>query len=430
MAAEISVPHKVDNPMVMAQQLLKQGCEALDLDPGVYEILKEPARVYTVSIPVKMDSGELRTFIGYRSQHTNVTGPVKGGIRFYPTVTLDEIKAHSILMTLKCNLIGLPYGGAKGAVVCNPKELSRKELERLSRGYVRAIAPNIGPEKDIPAPDVYTNPQIMAWMMDEFSRIQGHYTPAVITGKPLALGGSAGRNEATARGCVYTIIEAANHLGLKLDGAAAVIQGYGNAGSISATLLAELGVRIVGVSDSQGAVVNPDGMDPHALIEHKEKTGSVRNFPGATEIPRDEILEYPCDILVPAALESVITSRNAPRIKARIVAEAANAPTTPRATEILFERGIMVIPDILANAGGVTVSYFEWVQNLQHFYWTEEEVNTRLKAKMVSAFERTCAMSINKKVNMRLAAYMVALERIAKAMALRSWLTADTNHWQ
>lgn len=423
MATELKLQHKADNPFDIAKQQLREACEALSLDPGVYEILKEPARVYSVAIPVKMDSGAVKTFVGYRVQHTDVTGPCKGGIRFHPRVDVDEVKALSMWMTMKCNLVGLPYGGGKGGVICNPKKLSKAELERLSRGYIRAIVDVIGPDRDIPAPDVYTNAQVMGWMMDEYSKLVGRYSPGVITGKPLSVGGSLGRSEATAQGCIYTIREAAKCVGLELGKARAIIQGYGNAGSVAARLLHQLGVTIVGVSDSQGAVYCPDGMDPLELSQHKEKTGSVKGFPGGKEVDGQELLEMACDILVPAALENVITASNAGRIQARIIAEAANGPTTPEADEILHRRGIMVIPDILANAGGVTVSYFEWVQNQMHFYWTAEEISQRLEHMMVQAFAKTYEMSCKKKVPTRLAANMVALERIAQAMASRGWLS-------
>lgn len=423
MSAEPHVHHaESQNPFIIAQHQLKTACDLLGLNPGVYEVLREPARVYTVSIPVQMDSGEIKSFLGFRSQHTDVIGPTKGGIRFHPDLTLDEVKALSIWMTMKCSLLDLPYGGGKGGIICNPKEMSPNELEQLSRGYVRALAPNVGPQKDIPAPDVYTTPQIMAWMMDEFSKIEGYYCPGVITGKPLSLGGSLGRREATARGCTFTIREAASRLGIDLSEATAVIQGYGNAGSIAATLLQEMGVTIVGASDSKGAIYNPEGLEPEDLAAHKASTGSVANFPGSRSIPADELLEIECDILVPAALENVITSHNAGRIQAKIIAEAANGPTTPEADAILFQRGVLVIPDILANAGGVTVSYFEWTQNLTNFYWTEDEVNQRLEQKMVDAFERTYQMCQDRNVNMRLAAYMVSLERLAEALTVRSWV--------
>ncbi len=413
---------RAENPFLIAQEQLRLACEAVNAHPAIYEILKEPERVVTVSFPVRMDSGEYRTFIGYRSQHTQVTGPAKGGIRFHPSVTLDEVKALSIWMTFKCALAALPFGGGKGGVVCNPKELSRGELERISRGYIRAIADVIGPEKDIPAPDVYTNAQVMGWMFDEYSKAVGRNAPGVITGKPLVVGGSLGRNEATARGCVITIQQAAAALGLPLSDLTAVIQGYGNAGSIAAILLHELGVKVIAVCDSRGSAFNPEGLDPRKVLEHKQKTGSVRGFPGSEEVPEDEFLGLECDILVPAALENVITVRNAGKIKARIVAEAANGPTTPEADKILHDSGVLLIPDILANAGGVTVSYFEWVQNLSNFYWTEEEVNARLEQKMVDAFRRTYAMHEKLGCDMRTAAYAVALDRLASAMRARGWI--------
>lgn len=411
-----------NNPLHAAQQLMYDACTRLGLAPGVYEILKEPARVFTVSIPVKLDSGEVQTFIGYRSQHTDITGPCKGGIRFHPEVTVDEVKALSIWMTIKCNVVGLPYGGGKGAVICNPKKLSKGELERLSRGYMRAIAPYIGPDKDIPGPDMYTNPQVMGWMLDEYSRIAGCNAPGVITGKPIVAGGSLGRREATARGISFVVREAAKELGIDLTEATAVVQGYGNAGSIAARLLHEMGVKIIGVSDSTGAIYNREGLDPLAVAEHKAANGTVTGFPGATCIDPDDLLTAECDVLIPAAFENVITRANATRIRARLIAEAANGPTTPEADEILYRRGILVVPDILANAGGVTVSYFEWVQNLQNFYWSEEEVNRRLEMIMVDAFAKTYAMSAEHKVSMRTAAYMVALDRIGRAMAARGWV--------
>ena len=407
------------NPLQVAQAQLKQACDQLNLDPGVYELLKEPARVMVVSIPVKMDSGEVKTFIGYRAQHTDVMGPAKGGVRFHPDVTLDEVKALSMWMTFKCQVMGLPYGGGKGGVVCHPKELSPGELERLSRGYIRAVAPIVGPEIDIPAPDVYTNAQVMAWMMDEFSSIRGYSTPGIITGKPLILGGSFGRPSATGQGCVYAIREAAALAQMDLSQATAVVQGFGNVGGTAAHLLHEMGVKVIGVSDSTGNAYNPAGLDPKALAAHKRATGSVKGFPGSQEVPAQEFLNLACDILVPAALENVITKENAGGIQATIIAEAANGPTTPEADGILFERGKLVIPDILANAGGVTVSYFEWVQNTTQFYWNEAEVATRLEEMMVAAFHRVYEMSQRQQVDLRTAAYMVALDRIAEAMKLR-----------
>ena len=410
------------NPFLNAQRQLLTAVEQLGLDRAVYEVLKEPERVIIVSIPVRMDDGSLRTFTGYRAQHTLVTGPAKGGIRFHPDVTLDEVKALSMWMTFKCAVMQLPFGGGKGGVVCNPKTMSRGELERLSRGYVRAIASALGPELDIPAPDVYTDAQVMGWMMDEYSRIVGKDQPGVITGKPLVLGGSAGRSEATAFGCVVAARETARYQGWELEGATAVIQGFGNAGSISARMLHELGVRIIAVSDSSGTAYDPRGMDPAALLAHKRRTGSVRGFPGSQEIPPDELLTLECDILIPAALENVITAQNAPQIRARLIVEAANGPTTPEADPILFKRGITVVPDILANAGGVTVSYFEWVQNLNRWYWSEEKVNRRLERAMVQACQRVFRLASEHRVNLREAAYMAALERVAAALKARGWI--------
>jgi len=411
-----------DNPFQIAQQQIKKACSALKLEPAVFEILKEPAQVLSVSIPVKMDDGKVKTFTGFRSQHTNVLGPCKGGIRFHPRVNMEEIKALSMLMTIKCSVLGLPYGGGKGGVICNPKEMSLGELERLCRGYIRAVASFIGPDRDIPAPDVYTNAQMMAWMMDEYSKIQGYNVPAVITGKPIALGGSLGRAEATATGCVHTIVEAAGRLGLDLSAATASIQGWGNAGSNIHYLLSRLGVKVVAVSDSGGAVYNADGIDYNSLYMCKQTTGSVVHFQGGKKIDPEEVLTLPVDILIPAALENVITAANAGQIKARLVAEAANGPTTYEADEILHEKGIVVIPDILANAGGVTVSYFEWVQNMMHYYWPAEEVNQKLQGKMIQAFRETYDMSRKHRVSLRMGAYMVALDRIAAAMRLRGWL--------
>ncbi|MBO8141319.1 MAG: Glu/Leu/Phe/Val dehydrogenase [Firmicutes bacterium] len=417
-----AVVKQSSNPFISAQRQLRNAVDRLGLDEAVYEILKEPARVAVVSIPVRMDDGSVKVFTGYRSQHTVATGPAKGGIRFHPGVTLDEVKALSMWMTFKCAVMELPFGGGKGGVVCNPKALSRGELERLSRGYVRAIAPIIGPERDIPAPDVYTDAQVMAWMMDEYCQLVGADAPGVITGKPLVLGGSAGRHEATARGCAIAARETARYQGWDLRGATAVIQGFGNAGSIGARLLHEMGVRIIAVSDSTGNAYNPQGMDPGAIAEHKRRTGSVRGFPGSEEVPDSEFLTLECDILLPAALENQITADNARDIRARLIVEAANGPTTPDADPILFERGVTVVPDILANAGGVTVSYFEWVQNLTRTYWTEDEVNQRLEQSIVRACRRVLDIGRQHGVNLREAAYMAALERVAAALRARGWI--------
>ncbi|MEW6522556.1 MAG: Glu/Leu/Phe/Val dehydrogenase [Bacillota bacterium] len=413
---------KTLNVFEIVQKQIWDGCQLLGVEPGVYEVLKQPQRFMQVAIPVKMDDGSVKVFDGFRSQHTDVIGPAKGGLRFHPDVYADEVKALSMWMTFKCAVIGLPYGGGKGAIKCNPKEMSQGELERLSRGFIRQIAQIVGPEKDIPAPDVYTNPQIMAWMVDEFSFIRQHNSFGLMTGKPLIIGGSKGRNTATARGCVFTVREAAKKLGMDLNGATAVIQGFGNAGSFAAMFLAELGTKIIAVSDSQGGAYNPEGMCVDALMEFKKKTGTVKGFPGSTFLTNEEVLAMECDVLVPAALENVITSKNAAQVRAKIIGEAANGPTTPEADEILYKNGVLVLPDILASAGGVTVSYFEWVQNLMNFYWTAEEVDRRLERLMVDAFEAVYAMAQKHNVKMRDAAYLVAIDRVAQAMRVRGWL--------
>ncbi len=409
------------NPFKIAQQQISAAAEKLGLNPAIETMLKEPQRVLIVHFPVKMDDGTTKIFTGYRSQHNDAIGPTKGGIRFHPDVCLDEVKALSMWMTFKCGVVGLPYGGGKGGVCCSPKELSAGELERISRAYFHAISQIIGPDKDIPAPDVYTTPKIMAWMMDEFNKIKQCNQFGVITGKPLIVGGSLGRNEATARGCAFTIKKAAQELDTDLKGATVAIQGYGNAGSIAARLLDEMGCRIVAVSDSKGGTYNPHGIHPDAAQAHKEQTGSVVGF-CQSEISNEEILELEVDILIPAALENVITEANAARVKAKIIAEAANGPTTPEADKILFARRIMVIPDILANAGGVTVSYFEWVQNLMNYYWSEEEVNCKLEKVMFDAFDKTYEMSRKHNVDMRTAAYMVSIDRVAEAIKTRGWV--------
>lgn len=410
------------NPFETAQKQIKAGADKLGLPAAAYDILKQPMRVMTVAIPVEMDDGSVKVFTGYRSQHNHAIGPLKGGIRYHPDVTLEEVMALSMWMTFKCAVVGLPYGGGKGGIAVNPKELSKGELERLSRGYIQAIAPMIGSEKDIPAPDVYTNAQIMAWFVDEFSKIRQYNDFGVMTGKPLIIGGSIGRNEATARGCMFTVREAANTLGLALEGATVAIQGFGNAGGIVASLLAEQGCKIVAANDSSGGVYNPDGLNPSALLEFKQKTGTVKGFPGSQDISTKELLAMECDILVPAALENQLTAENAGDVRAKIIAEAANGPTTLEADAILKQNGVLVIPDILANAGGVTVSYFEWVQNNMGYYWSEEEVNDRLEKVMVKSFGEVYKMHKNKEVDMRTAAYMVAVKRVAEAMEIRGWL--------
>lgn len=412
------------NPYEIVQSQIDQAGNRLGIKEDVLNILKKPKRVLYVSFPVKMDDGSTRVFEGYRSQHNDAVGPTKGGIRFHPDVTLDEVKALSMWMSFKCAVAHIPFGGGKGGVICNPHELSEGEIQRVSRGFIEAIADIVGPEKDIPAPDVYTNAQTMGWMMDTFSRLKGHFSPGVITGKPLSLGGSKGRNEATARGCVYVIEQAMKTMNKSLEGATVAIQGFGNAGRIVADLLTEEGCKIVAVSDTSGAIYQKDGLNLEQVKRLKDdKTSSIVNDPDAQTLENpEELLELDVDILVPAALENVITHKNAGRIKAKIIAEAANGPTTPKADEILFKNGVLLLPDILANAGGVTVSYFEWVQNLMNYYWSEEEVNSKLQKIMVHSFSEVYSLAKEQQTNLRIAAYMVALKRITDAMEARGWI--------
>lgn len=395
------------------------AAKKIGLEQGYLEILKEPKRVLTVSIPVRMDDGSIRVFKGFRVQHSLTRGPAKGGIRYHPEVDMDEFIALAMLMTWKCAVVDIPYGGAKGGVICNPKELSTGELERITRRFTSEISIIIGPEKDIPAPDVYTNPQVMAWIMDTFSMQQGFSVPAVVTGKPIEVGGSQGRGEATGRGVVFTIEEAAARLGINLAESTAVVQGYGNVGSVVATYLHELGGRIIAVSDSGGGIYNDKGLDLAEVNAFKARTGSVVGYPKAEPVSNEDLLTLECDILIPAALENQITEQNAWHIKTKLVAEGANGPTTYEADQILYERGIMVIPDILANAGGVVVSYFEWVQGLQNFYWTKDEVNRQLRSRIVRSFREVYNLKESHGVSMRTAAFMLAIERVAKAMKLR-----------
>lgn len=409
------------NPFEIVQKQIDSAASILQLPSSITKILKKPKRVISVSFPVKMDDGTIEVFDGYRSQHNDASGPTKGGIRFHPDVDIDEVKALSMWMTFKCQVVGLPYGGAKGGVVCDPHHYSTSELERISRGFMEAIADVVGPETDIPAPDVYTTPQIMGWMMDTYSRLKGTYSPGVITGKPLSIGGSKGRSSATATGCVYTIKEAMKDLELPMEGATVAIQGFGNAGRISALLLAELGCKIVAVCDTKGGIYHPDGLDVDTLCRLKDET-SILDYPEKQVIGGDQLLELDVDILIPAALENVITSENADKIKAKIIAEAANGPTTPYADKILKERGVIVIPDILANAGGVTVSYFEWVQNQMHFYWTEQEINERLEQIMVTAYREVADISKEYQVDMRNGAFIIAIKKLAETMEARGWI--------
>ncbi|NOZ27604.1 MAG: Glu/Leu/Phe/Val dehydrogenase [Chloroflexi bacterium] len=405
----------------MAQQQFDEAVAYLDADipDGYLAKLRVPERVLMVNFPVIMDDGELQVFTGYRVQHSTARGPAKGGIRYHPQVTMEEVSALAMWMTWKCAVVGIPYGGAKGGVVCDPKKLSIREIERLTRRYAAEISIIIGPDRDIPAPDVNTNPQVMAWIMDTYSMGVGHVTPGVTTGKPIELGGSLGRNEATARGTLFCVRRAAKKIGLDLEGASVVVQGYGNAGSIAARLLHEDGAKIIAVSDSKGGIYNPKGLDPVAVLRHKRESGSVVGFPGADVITNQELLTLPCDILVPAALEKQLHAGNADKVQAKIIAEAANGPTEPEADHIFFDRGIFVIPDILCNAGGVTVSYFEWVQDIQFFFWDEDQVNSHLEQVMNRAFDSVVAMAEKKKVHNRLAANVLAIDRVVRAIMLR-----------
>ena len=407
------------NSFQIAMRQFDTAAAKLELEPGLREVLRRPHRWLTISLPIKMDDGSIQMFEGYRVQHSSARGPCKGGIRYHPGVTLDEVKALASWMTWKCAVVNIPFGGAKGGIICDPHKLSKNELERLTRRYAYEIAPIIGADRDIPAPDVYTDAQIMAWIMDTFSMTLGTSAPGVVTGKPIFLGGSLGRNEATARGCLFVIRAAAKVKGIDLKQATAAVQGFGNAGSIAAELLFTEGVKIIAVSDSKGGILRREGLDIPALLAYKRRTGSVHDFPGTKPISSEEVLEQACDVLVPAALENQITLENADRIQARIVAEAANGPTTPGADEVLHKKGIMVLPDILANAGGVTVSYFEWVQDLQELFWEEDDVNRRLEKVMRKAFEDVYRTATVYDVDMRTAAYILAVDRVATATRVR-----------
>jgi glutamate dehydrogenase (NAD(P)+) len=407
------------NPWQVAQQQFDLAAERLNLDPGLRRVLREPRRELVVHFPVKMDDGSVQVFTGYRVQHNLGRGPAKGGIRYHQDVSIDEVKALAMWMTWKCAVVGIPYGGGKGGVIVDPKKLSLKVLESLSRRFFTEIEVLVGPEKDIPAPDVNTNAQVMAWFMDTFSMHAGYTVPGVVTGKPISLGGSEGRNEATARGTVFCIVEASRHLGLELGKSTVAIQGFGNAGSIAAQLITDEGATVVAVSDSTGGIHNPDGLDIKRVIAWKKEHGTVQGFPGATDITNADVLEVDCNILIPAALENQITERNAGNIKARLIAEAANGPTTPEADRILFKNSKFMIPDILCNAGGVTVSYFEWVQDLNRDHWSERVVNDKLREIMVKAFQEVLAIARREQCDMRTAAYLLAVQRVADATAMR-----------
>src|SRR5438067_9027196 len=405
----------------VALQQYDRAADKLNLGSAVRETLRYPKREVQVHFPVQLDDGSTRIFQGYRVWHNIARGPAKGGIRFHPDSDLDEIRALAMLMTWKCACVKIPYGGAKGGVTCDPKALSRRELEHLTRRYTTEIGDMIGPDSDIPAPDVNTNAQIMAWMMDTYSMHRGYSVTGVVTGKPVSIGGSEGRQEATGRGVVYTIQEAAKTIDLDLNGARVVVQGFGNAGEAAARFVGELGAKVIAVSDSRGGVFQGDGLDLPLVTRHKQETGSVTGAPRTRPVSNDELFELDCEILIPAALEGVITERNAPRVRARIVAEAANGPTSPQADDILHERGIMVIPDILCNAGGVTVSYFEWVQDREEFFWSIDEINARLRRIIVRAFEDVQRTSVEHDIDMRLAAYMLSVSRVAEATLTRGF---------
>ena len=416
---------KID-PFEVAVKQLERAASFMDISDEALEFLKRPMRILEVTVPVKMDDGSVKVFTGFRVQYNWALGPTKGGIRFHPEETLSTVKALAAWMTWKTSVMGLPYGGGKGGVIVNPKVLSKRELENLSRSYIRAIYDILNPYTDIPAPDVYTNPQIMAWMMDEYEWIARRKNPSfgVITGKPLSIGGSLGRIDATSRGALYTVREAAKLLNIELNKSTMAVQGYGNAGYYMAKLGVELyGIKVVAVSDSKGGIYNPDGLDPDDVLKWKRETGSVKDYPKASNITNDELLTLDVDILAPAAIENVITKDNADRVRARLVAEVANGPVTPEADEILYEKGIFQIPDFLCNAGGVTVSYFEWVQNINGYYWTEEEVYSRLDEKMTNAFHRVYKTAKEKNIHMRDAAYVVAVSRVYQAMKDRGWVS-------
>jgi glutamate dehydrogenase/leucine dehydrogenase len=407
------------NPYDNALKQLDDAAKILRLDSGMHEFLRTPKRILTVSVPVRMDSGRVKVFVGHRVQHNDARGPFKGGIRYHPAVTLDEVKALATWMTWKCAIADIPYGGGKGGIVCDPKRMSDGELERMTRRYAYAISDIIGPYVDIPAPDVYTGGKEMAWIMDTYSALKGQISPGVITGKPLNIGGSEGRAEATGKGLVFCVREGAKKVGISVKNSDVVIQGFGNAGTFAAQFLDEMGSNVIGVSDSKGGVFNKKGLDVKKIIEYKAKYKKVGGFPGTKTITNEELLELDCDILVPAAYENQITKKNAPDIKAKLIAEAANGPTTPEADEILYRKNKLVVPDILANSGGVTVSYYEWLQNLSRDYWTHEEVIDRLEKKMVKAFDDVYKTAREHKVDMRKGSTVLAVSRVVEATKTR-----------
>jgi glutamate dehydrogenase (NAD(P)+) len=408
-----------DNPWEMALRQFHRAADLLPLKRGIRDFLVQPHRELTVNFPVQLDDGTVKVFTGYRVHHSTVLGPTKGGIRYNRHVDLDEVRALAMWMTWKCALMHLPYGGAKGGVACDPSTLSRTELERLTRRYATEISVFVGPDRDIPAPDVGTNEQIMAWIMDTFSMHAGHSTPAVVTGKPLSIGGSAGRREATGRGVMIIAREAARVRGLAFADSRVAVQGFGNVGSVAAYLMHDQGCKVVAVSDVRGGIYNPDGLDPRSVLDYVKETGGVEGYPGSQAVSNTELLELPCDFLVPAAIEGQITRENAARIKAKIIVEGANGPTTPDADEILQERGVFVVPDILANAGGVIVSYFEWVQDLASYFWSEDEINERLERIMEQGFKGVAALAKEQEIDLRTSALLFAVRRVADALMTR-----------
>jgi len=403
------------------RSVIKDALDRLGYPDEVYDLLKDSLRMLKVRIPVKMDDGSVKVFTGYRAQHNDAVGPTKGGVRFHPDVNEDEVNALAIWMSLKAGIADLPLGGGKGGIICDPREMSFRELESLSRGYVRAISQFVGPTKDIPAPDIFTNSQIMAWMMDEYSRIDEFNNPGFITGKPVVLGGTHGRESATAKGVTFCIEEAAKKRGFEIEGSRVVVQGFGNAGSYLAKFLHEAGAKVVGISDAHGALHDPEGLDINYLLDRRDSFGTVTTLFKNT-ITNQELLELDCDILVPAAVQKQITTENAHKIQAQIIVEAASGPTTPEATKILAERGKLLVPDVLASAGGVTVSYFEWVQNKQGYYWSEKDVEKRLYKVMHKAFETIYNTAQTRNVDMRVAAYMVGVRKMAEASRYRGWV--------
>ncbi|MDQ0158506.1 Glu/Leu/Phe/Val family dehydrogenase [Alkalibacillus salilacus] len=419
--SEDSKKEKDNNILKSTQEVVQDALGRLGYPDEAYELMKEPVRMITVRIPVRMDDGKVKVFTGYRAQHSDAVGPTKGGVRFHPDVTETEVRALSIWMTLKSGIVDLPYGGGKGGIICDPREMSFRELEALSRGYVRALSQVVGPTKDIPAPDVFTNSQIMAWMMDEYSRIDEFNNPGFITGKPIVLGGSHGRETATAKGVTICIEEACKKQGIELQGARVIVQGFGNAGSFLAKFMHDMGAKVIAISDAEGALHDPDGLDIEYLLDRRDSFGTVTNLFEDT-ITNDEMLELETDILVPAAIQNQIREDNAHNINAKIVVEAANGPTTLEATQILTERGILLVPDVLASSGGVTVSYFEWVQNNQGYYWKEEEVQEKLREVLVKAFNNVYTTSQNRNIDMRLAAYMVGVRKMTEAARFRGWI--------